>query len=213
MHRHMHGVEIHLGYRPLEGYMVLGDCKAAVDESYAMPIPPRTRHGWANISGVVHHVPFVFGSLEHAGWGVYFDVEPVPKELDDLRTVRRTDWQMGASIFLEREIDAMAQVNSHQRRIVIPAAAMDRNGSGGLELAVSRVTTSGCSLPLDSYRAVSVVRGRGQLSLGPTSRSIAPHDHFGVPRGMAATIKQLGDEPMVLLDALIRGAAEGFQSP
>jgi len=69
-HRHHFGVEIHLGFEPLEGYMVLGNCKAPVlGEGYALPIPPMTRHGWVNTSGDEHHVPFIFGSLYQAGWG------------------------------------------------------------------------------------------------------------------------------------------------
>jgi hypothetical protein len=167
LHRHHFGVEIHLGFEPLEGYMVLGDCKAPVlGEGYALPIAPMTRHGWVNSSGDEHHVPFIFGSLYQAGWGVFFDVEPQPMPFD-------------------------------------------RNGSGGLELAVSRAPESGLDLPLDSFRTVSVVQGRGQVQIGATEGLVQHHDHFGIPAGMKATLRQQGSEPLVILDAVIRGVGAG----
>ena len=208
-HRHHSGVEIHLGFHPLEGYMVLGDCKAPVGgEGYALPIPPMTRHGWINSSGESHHVPFIFGSLHQAGWGVFFDVESQPMDQDALRPVDRDGWQMGGALFLDREIDSMEKSGVAQRRILIRAAAIDRDGSGGLELAVSRVPTAGMSFPLDGFRAVSVVRGSGRVQLGPAAGSVNPHDHFGVPAGMAATLHQQGEEPLVVLDSLIRGMSD-----
>lgn len=207
MHWHRSGVEIHLGYEPLEGYMILGDCKAPVKEGYAMPIPPTTRHGWVNRSDTVHHVPFIFGSLIQAGWGIFFDVEPRPLELEALQTVGRTDWQMGASVFLNREIAAMQKLIASRRRVLIPAGAMDRNGSGGLELAASRVNESGLTLPVDGFRIVSVASGQGLAQIGPVECRVRAHDHFGVPAGMTASLQQDGDEPMVVLDALIKGIA------
>jgi hypothetical protein len=211
-HRHHFGVEIHLGFEPLEGYMVLGECKAPVrGEGYALPIPPVTRHGWVNSSGESHHVPFIFGSLHQAGWGVFFDVEPQPMPFEDLRPVERDSWQMGAAVFLEREIAVMARSRVAQRRIIIPAQALDRKGSGGLELAVSRAPESGLVLPLDSFRAISVVRGRGTVRIGPIEGPVQHHDHFGVPAGMQVALRQQGDEPLVILDAVIRsvGAQRG----
>ena len=206
-HHHRFGVEIHLGFEPLEGYMIFGEYKAPVSSGYALPVPPLTRHGWVNLSGEVHHVPFIFGSLKQAGWGVFFDVEPQPKALEELRTVERTGWQMGAPVFLEREIEAMANLSASRRRPLIPAAVMDRNGSGGLELAVSRVNESGLILPVDSFRLVSVVRGQGWVRIGPVETLVQAHDHFGIPAGMKASLRQQGSEPMVVLDALIRGVA------
>ena len=203
-HRHRFGVEIHLGYKPIEGYMVLGDCKAPVTEGYALPVPSMTRHGWVNTFGETHHVPFIFGSLMHAGWGVFMDVEPRPIPVDDLETVDRSHWKMGPTIFLEREINNFASSMASQRSILIPAAVMDRNGSGGLELAIARANPAGFSYPIDHYRTASVVRGNGILEIGPVACEIRPHDHFGVPAGMTAAMRQVGEEPLVALDALIR---------
>ena len=203
-HRHRFGVEIHLGYKPIEGYMVLGDSKAPVTEGYALPVPPMTRHGWINTFGETHHVPFIFGSLMHAGWGVFMDVEPRPIPVDDLETVDRGHWKMGPAIFLEREIANFSSSMASQRSILIPAAVMDRNGSGGLELAIARANPAGFSYPTDHYRAASVVRGNGILEMGPVACEIRPHDHFGVPAGMTASMRQVGEEPLVVLDALIR---------
>ena len=213
MHRHRFGVEIHLGYQPLEGFMVLGECKAPVREGYAMPIPPMTRHGWVNTSGRVHHVPFIFGSLKHGGWGVFLDVEPQPKELDKLRTVDRASWRTGPTVFLDREIETMAGAAHSRRRILVPPSAMDRQGSGGLELGLARAAESGLVLPVDGFRMVSVVRGQGLARVGPVERPIRPHDHFGIPSGMTASLCQRGYEPLVVLDALIKGIADDGMSP
>jgi len=70
-HRHHEGVEIHLGFSPLHGDTILGQHKAEIKEGYAMPIPPLTAHGFVNRSDLVHHVPFIFGSLKAGGWGVF----------------------------------------------------------------------------------------------------------------------------------------------
>ncbi len=203
-HRHRFGVEIHLGYKPIEGYMVLGDSKAPVTEGYALPVPSMTRHGWINTFGEIHHVPFIFGSLMHAGWGVFMDVEPQPIPVDELETVDRGHWKMGPTIFLEREIHNFASSMASQRSVLIPAAVMDRNGSGGLELAIARANPAGWSYPIDHYRTASVVMGNGILEIGPATCEIQPHDHFGVPAGMTASMRQVGQEPLVVLDALIR---------
>jgi hypothetical protein len=208
-HKHHSGVEIHLGYAPLEGHMILGDCKSPVTEGYALPIAPGTRHGWTNLSGRVHHVPFIFGSLKQGGWGVFLDVEPQPIELEKLRQVERTDWRTGPSVYLERQIDAMAKQTTSRRQVLIAASTTDRNGSGGLELAATRVGTAGFSYPTDSFRIISVVRGNGRLEVGPADAALSAHDHAGVPRGMIARAVQAGDEPLVLLDTLIRGRGAG----
>ena len=204
MHQHARGVEIHLGYAPLGGHMVLGECKSPVDEGYALPIPPMTRHGWANLTGRAHHVPFIFGSLEQAGWGVFLDVEPQPKPVDELMTVKRTDWQMSATVFLERQIEIMTKLKSSRRQQLIPYSATNRDGSGGLELSIARVTTAGLALPRDTFRIVTVVSGEGLASVGPAERHVEKHDHFGIPAGMRAQLQQEGNEPMVVLDAMIR---------
>ena len=206
MHRHEYGVEIHLGYAPLEGYMILGDCKAPVNEGYALPIAPKTRHGWANLSGQVHHVPFIFGSLKQAGWGVFLDVQPQPMPLEQLNTVDRAGWQMSATVFLEREIQTMAKLKTSRRHTLIAASVMDRQGSGGLELSVARATEAGLSWPIDSFRAVSILQGQGAVEIGPVQKEVAAHDHFGIPAGMPANVRQTGADPLVLLDAMIKTA-------
>ncbi|MAE65132.1 MAG: hypothetical protein CMJ18_12750 [Phycisphaeraceae bacterium] len=204
-HMHHSGVEIHLGYAPLEGYMVLGDCKAAVDEGYALPIPPGLRHGWTNTSGAVHHVPFIFGSLKQAGWGVFLDVEPRPIDVADLETVPRSDWRTGPSVMLEREIDALARQGSSRRQVLVPASNMDRDGSGGLELAATRIGRGDWRYGHDDFRILSIVRGSAAIDLDGVTSRLTSHDHVGVPSSMTAQLSQEGDEPLVVLDALIRG--------
>ena len=206
-HRHHHGVEIHLGYAPLEGYMILGEWRSPVKEGYALPIPPMTRHGWANLSGEVHHVPFIFGSFKQAGWGVFLDVEPQPMLLENFTEVDRDGWQMGSAVFLEREIATVAALRSARRQVIVPAPVTNRDGSGGLELAVTRATEAPFDLPRDDFRAVSVVRGEGLVRVGPVERAVRTHDHFAIPARMAASIRQTGTEPLVLLDTLIKPLA------
>ena len=77
-HRHAVQVEIHLGYEGVYGRTLLDGHASTVTEPYAMPIPPTLDHGFDNLSGHDHFVPFVFGSRTLDGWGVFFDVEPRP---------------------------------------------------------------------------------------------------------------------------------------
>lgn len=206
-HLHREGVEIHLGYGPLHGHTILGDAKAEVTEGYAMPIPPGTRHGYANIGNRTHHVPFIFGSLALGGWGVFLDVDARPTEAADLATVPVTAAELNGTVFLEREIAAAAAATATLRRTLIPAARTDRDGSGGLELSLAAVTAAPLTLAAERFLAVSVVRGRGQLALAGEVAAIGPHDHFGIPAGLPATISMQGGEPLVLLDASIEPAA------
>jgi mannose-6-phosphate isomerase-like protein (cupin superfamily) len=208
-HRHHQGVEIHLGFEPLDGYMILDDFKSPVTEGYALPIPPVTRHGWANKSGHVHHVPFIFGSMKQAGWGVFLDVEAQPMPLEDFKEVDRNNWQMSNSVHLQREIKRMADLRGCMHHTLIPASVMDRNGSGGLELSLTRANETGFAYPIEDFRAVSVVSGKGRLAIGPVEINIEHHDHFGVPAGMAANVQQVGDQPLVLLDSLIKTVGTG----
>ena len=108
-HLHQDGVEIHLGYGPLHGNTVLGEFYAEVDEGYAMPIPPKVRHGYVNDSTMQHHVPFIFGSLTRGGWGVFLDVEAQPIDLDKLEKTPVYSRQMNQTIYLEREIEKAAR--------------------------------------------------------------------------------------------------------
>jgi hypothetical protein len=203
-HLHREGVEIHLGYNPLHGYTVLGDAKAELTEAYAMPIPPDTRHGYTNIGSRTHHVPFIFGSLTRGGWGVFLDVEPQPKELDQLKTVPVLSHLLNGTVLLEREIEKAAQKFACVRYAIIQAEATDRDGTGGLELSIARVTVHGLELRPDRFCAVSVVHGHGIVRMAGEERTLSPHDHFGIPADVAATIHQAGNEPLVLLDAVLR---------
>ena len=203
-HLHRYGVEIHLGHEPLRGYMVLGESKALVEEGYALPIAPMTRHGWVNRGTEIHHVPFIFGSLKHAGWGVFADVVPQPIAFDALVETDRESWKMGSTVYLEREIRAAARSSPSRRNVLIPVSVTDRDGSGGLELAVSRINAGGMYYPLDSFRIVSIVGGRGRVRIGPAESDIGRRDHFGIPAGLEAFLEQHGDEPLVTLDTVIR---------
>ncbi|RPI79241.1 MAG: cupin domain-containing protein [Planctomycetaceae bacterium] len=208
-HLHQEGVEIHLGYGPMHGYTVLGDAKAELVEGYAMPIPPRTRHGYTNIGSLPHHVPFIFGSLTCGGWGVFLDVEPQPRELDLLQTSPVMGPKLNGTIALEREIDRAAMKFAAVRYPLIPASATDRYGVGGLELSIARVTERGLTWRLERFCAVSVVRGKGVVSIAGEDQPLSPRDHFGIPAGLPAVVRQVGSEPLVLLDAVLRPA----QSP
>jgi mannose-6-phosphate isomerase-like protein (cupin superfamily) len=205
-HLHQEGVEIHLGYGPMHGYTVLGDAKAELTEGYAMPIPPNTRHGYSNIGSLRHNVPFIFGSLTCGGWGVFLDVEPQPIELDQLDTTTVTSHRLNNTVFLEREIEKVAGRFSTVRFPLIPAEATNRAGVGGLELSIARVASRSLELRPERYCAVSVVRGRGVVAMASEEREIAVHDHFGIPAGVTATIRESGGERLVLLDAILKPA-------
>lgn len=206
LHRHHEGVEIHLGYHPTHGMTVLDDHRTPVDEGYAMPIPAETNHGWVNTGHETHHVPFLFGSLKHAGWGVFLDVEAVSRPVDELKLVDRECNPFHEMIYLEREIARAEALTSSQRSTLIPHSVTDRDGSGGLELGLTRITDEGYTFPNDSFRIVSVVRGQGFVSIEGIERAIREHDHFGIPADMAATLKQTADPPLVVLDAQIKGS-------
>lgn len=203
VHLHHAGVEIHLGYGPMRGTTVLGHYGAPVDEGYAMAIPPNTAHGYFNRSTLPHHVPFIFGSLHQAGWGVFLDVEPKPVKLEELTPVPLEDPAMNGSIYLERALDELAARSGSVRRVLIPASATDRGGCGGLELTATRADASGLSYPRTGFRTVSVVRGEGTVAIDGIPRDVRSHDHFGVPAGMHACVRAKGAQPLILLDALI----------
>jgi mannose-6-phosphate isomerase-like protein (cupin superfamily) len=202
-HLHREGVEIHLGYGPLHGHTILGDVKAEVTEGYAMPIPPGTRHGYANIGSRTHHVPFIFGSLTLGGWGVFLDVDARPTEAADLPVVPVTAAELNGTVFLEREIAAAAAAPATCRRTLIPANRTARDGTGGIALSMATVAAEPLVLAAERFRAVSVVRGSGTLVLAGEEVAIAPHDHFGIPAGLPATLTAQGGEPLVMLDATL----------
>ncbi len=205
-HLHHEGVEIHLGFGPMHGYTVLGDVKAELVEGYAMPIPPNTRHGYTNLGSLPHHVPFIFGSLTCGGWGVFLDVEPQPRELDRLQTAPVLGPKLNGTILLEREIATAAGKFASVRYPLIPASATDREGVGGLELSIVRAAERVWEWKLDRFCAVSVVRGQGVVSMAGEERAITPHDHFGIPAGVPAQVRQVGPEPLVLLDSVLKPA-------
>ena len=203
-HRHHHGAEIHLGYNPTRGLTILGNCSAAVDEGYAMPIPPETDHGWVNTSDEPHHVPFIFGSLPHAGWGVFLDIEPRIRPIEDLQVVERDSAPFSQMIYLEREIAQGAHQGAKIRKTIIPYTATDRDNCGGLELSLTCADVSGYTFQTDTYRAVSIVRGEAIVNINGIERPVSMHDHFGIPSAMTCTIRSTGDGPLVALDSLIK---------
>lgn len=208
-HLHHEGVEIHLGYGPMHGYTVLGHAKAELTEGYAMPIPPNTRHGYTNIGSLRHNVPFIFGSLTCGGWGVFLDVEPQPIELERLQTTPVLSKRLNNTVLLEREIEKAAAKFATVRYPLIPAEVTDRDGVGGLELSIARVASRPLELSLDRFCALSVVRGSGVVTMGGEERQVTPHDHFGIPAGVEATIRETGSEPLVLLDSVLKRARPG----
>ena len=72
-------------------------------------------------------------------------------------------------------------------------------------MSLTRADTSGYSFQADRFRIVSVVRGQGVVTIEGIDRPVSAHVHFGVPGGMTCTIRQTGDDPLVALDALIKG--------
>jgi mannose-6-phosphate isomerase-like protein (cupin superfamily) len=137
---------------------------------------------------------------------VFLDVEPQPIELDRLKTSTVLSNRLNNTVLLEREIDKVAGKFSCVRYPLIPAEATDRHGVGGLELSIARVTSRGLELRPDRFCAVSVVRGRGVVAMSNQEREIAAHDHFGIPAGVVATIRETGGDPLVLLDSVLKPA-------
>lgn len=204
-HLHQQGVEIHLGFNPAHGMTVLGGHRAEVDEGYAMPVPPRTDHGWVNTSGEVHHVPFIFGSRKLGGWGVFLDVVAQKRPVSELALVPRDSQPFSQMVYLERAIAAAEKSQASRRQTLIPFSVTNREGTGGLELCLTRVNPSGFRFPIDEFCAVGVVRGEGVVNVAGVEQTVRQHDHFGVPAGLSASIRQSGGQPLVVLDATIRG--------
>ena len=205
-HRHHAGVEIHLGYSPMHGITMLDRFRSEIREGYAMPIPVMIDHGLDNLSDQEHWVPFIFGSLTLGGWGVFFDVEPRPAKAQDLREAPLQSPEMGNSVFIERVIQRVAQLDHSHREIVIPASATASGKHGALQLGISRVTREGRAPIPDRYTIIAVVSGAGTIEIGPASQSLRVHDHVGIPARVPARIEPSGAEPLVLLDAVITEA-------
>ena len=203
IHRHRKGAEIHLGFSPVKGRTILGNHVAELSEGYAMPIPPMTDHGFVNLSGHNHFVPFVFGSLPMGGWGVFFDVEPRPVPLSSLIECSLDSRQMNQTVLLERAIGEAANQLATTRRVLIPAYRAGAPETGGLELAVTRVGPEGIHLTSDHFRIVSIRRGKARVCLGQQETELTEHDHFGVPAGIPCHLAQASPEPLVILDAMM----------
>jgi mannose-6-phosphate isomerase-like protein (cupin superfamily) len=202
VHRHHKGAEIHLGFSPLKGRTILGENCAEVSEGYAMAIPPMTDHGFFNTSGHDHILPFIFGSLTMTGWGIFFDVEPRSDSGIDRREHPVESRAMNHSIYLERAIERARTQTTVSRELLIPAERAGCHEIGGLELAVNRVQGQ-TDLSSDHYRIVSVQSGKGRVRIGAAQTEVSEHDHFGVPLDLTCTLTQLGDDPLVFLDAMI----------
>jgi mannose-6-phosphate isomerase-like protein (cupin superfamily) len=203
--RHLHedGVEIHLGFGALRGFTVLDRFRAEVKAGYAMAIPPRTPHGFQNTSGHEHYLPFIFGSKRLGGWGIALDVESQPIAWDELELVPFDAPQMNGLVPLDQEIERTAALPNAARRTLVPPEATYRPHAGALVLSVTRVAGAGFDYPLSSFRILNVVRGCGTVRIGAVEQELGPHDHLGIPAGMAATICPRGNAPLVVLDALL----------
>lgn len=203
-HQHERGVEIHLGLGKLRGDTLLAHQRCEVSEGYAMAIPPRTPHGFANTSGHDHYLPFVFGSRSMGGWGVFLDVEPQPIELEALERVPRSENCLNGLVYLDRQIELAARSAETARWTLVVPHATFRSDSGALVLSIAGITGAGLTLPADGFRAVSVVRGSGVVQIGPCEQAVSAHDHFGIPAAAAARLRPAGREPLVILDAVLQ---------
>ena len=114
---------------------------------------------------------------------------------------------LNGSIYLEREIEREAQRTDTARRVLIEPASTASGAAGALELGIARVGADGLDLLDQDYRILSVRRGSARIQIGPATRDLEAHDHVGVPGSMEARIVQTGDEPLVVLDALLRDGA------
>ena len=160
-HRHARQVEIHLGYDGVHGRTLLDGCAATVTEPYAMPIPPTLDHGFDNLSGHDHFVPFVFGSQTLDGWGVFFDVEPRPSSTSDWPETPLESPGMNGSVYLEPALAALRQAAPGQRRVLIAAERTARPATGGLELAAMHVGEEQMTLVFDEFHILSRAGGTG----------------------------------------------------
>jgi len=138
---------------------------------------------------------------------VFLDVEASTTPVESLSLVARDSAPFRQMVYLEREIRRAEQMASSWSRTLIEPAVTDRGGSGGLRLGLTRINRAGWAFPVADFRIVAVVRGAGLVAIDGHERPIAAHDHFGVPAAMVATLRQTGDAPLVVLDALIQGHA------
>ena len=212
VHRHRKGAEIHLGFSPVKGRTILGSCFAEVTEGYAMPIPPMTDHGFENTSGHDHVVPFIFGSSVMSGWGVFFDVEP-RSDLEIHREDRPLESAaMNHSVALERAIRQIAAASITTREVLIPAGRAGSPEIGGLELTVTSLPQGEMELSAPVFRIVSVQSGRARVRIAGAEAEFSERDHFGVPAGLPCYMSQLGEAPLVFLDAMMLPVSPAISS-
>lgn len=204
-HRHALQVEIHLGYEGVHGRTLLDGRAATVTAPYAMPIPPTLDHGFDNLSGHDHFVPFVFGSRTLDGWGVFFDVEPRPSPTHEWPETPLESDAMNGSVFLGPALAAMRQSPAGERRVLIDAERTARPATGGLELAAMHVGEESMTLSFDEFHIFSVREGRLSLSMAGVSVELGPRDHVGIPAGLRATLRALDGECLLLEASLQPG--------
>ena len=144
---------------------------------------------------------------------MFLDVEAQPIELEKLEKTPVYSRPMNQTIYLEREIEKAAGKFPSVRYPIIPASATDGDGIGGLELSVARVNAYGLNLRTDRFCIVSVVRGQGVVQMAGVERAVGPREHFSVPAGIPALLRQEGNEPMVTLDVVIKEARHSISTP
>jgi hypothetical protein len=203
VHRHRKGAEIHLGWSPVNGITALGENRAAVKEGYAMPVPPMTSHGFANLSGHEHFLPFIFGSLVMSGWGIFFDVERQSSDISRLSETNLQSGGMNGSIYLERALFRAANGPPNNRELLIPAWRAGSSEIGGLELSITRIDTHGVDFTSDQFKIISVQQGAAKFRIGQIEKILGVHDHCGIPAGITSHIAQAGGGPLVILEATI----------
>ena len=205
-HRHAKQAEIHLGYHELRGRTLLDGHAALVHQGYAMPIPALRDHGFDNLSGHEHFVPFIFGSLELDGWGVFFDVEPRPADTASWPHVPLQSEAMNRSIELEPALARVRREPAGARHVLVPAVRTARPATGGLELAAYRVGSRPVTVDAPQFRILSVYAGEIRLAFETASADLGPHQHVGVPANMPATLARTGPADAVVLEASLHPA-------
>ncbi len=200
-HRHARQAEIHLGYGELRGRTLLDGHAALVQQGYAMPIPALRDHGFDNLSGHAHFVPFIFGSIELDGWGVFFDVEPRPADTAAWPRVPLESEAMNGSIELDPALARVRRRPAGSRHVLVPAARTARPATGGLELAAYRVGSRPITVSAQQFRILSVYEGDVRLAFATASADLGPHEHVGVPANMPAALVRTGPSDAVVLEA------------
>jgi mannose-6-phosphate isomerase-like protein (cupin superfamily) len=202
-HLHKDGVEIHLGYGEMRGRTLLAGNSAAVNEGYAMPIPPGTPHGFVNDAGHDHLLPFIFGSRRLGGWGIVPDVDPQPIEIEKLKPVDVLSKEMNGTILLDRELERAVGSKGTSRRTLISVEQTHTSRSGGISLSVARIGTEPLTYAPERFQIMSVNKGRGIVTIGQVTQTIGPHDHFGIPAGATSVVTSSSDAPLVVLDSIL----------